>query len=207
MTSVVEYRQGFLKLQGVIEEKKKTLEELQQRKRNIVDDVDNANKATLVLQTCAKTVQDNLVYHISEIVTTALQTIFDETYSFSVEFDIKRGRTEVKFSLIIGEETHDKIISSVGGGVVDVISFSLRIALWNLARKYKKAGNLIVLDEPMKFLSRDKQEKASDIISLLSQKLGIQFLIVSHDDAFIDCSNLVYKTELVNGRTTKITKI
>ncbi|MEA2056752.1 MAG: ABC transporter ATP-binding protein, partial [Patescibacteria group bacterium] len=41
--------------------------------------------------------------------------------------------------------------------------------------------NTLILDEPFKFLSPNLAEKASAMLSALSQKLGLQIIMVSHN--------------------------
>jgi ABC-type lipoprotein export system ATPase subunit len=48
---------------------------------------------------------------------------------------------------------------------------------------------IIILDEPFRHLSADLQPKASEMMKMLSDKLGIQFIMVSHEEGIIDCAD------------------
>ena len=150
-----------------------------------------------LIQTVAKETQEKLRFHIEDIVNTALETCFPGEYDFVVDFQIKRGKTEAELYLLKGSEKIDPV-ESTGGGVVDIVSFALRISAWTLS----KTDNLIILDEPGKFISDNLQPLFADILSTLSKKLNLQIIMVSHEDAYIDCSDRVFNVSIKNGRST-----
>jgi DNA repair exonuclease SbcCD ATPase subunit len=90
-----------------------------------------------------------------------------------------------------GEEI-DPMTAS-GGGVVHVASFALRIAMWSLQRP--RPRETILLDEPFHFLSRDLQPKASELLKVISKRLGIQFVIVTHDDSLTEAADKVFEVK------------
>lgn len=122
--------------------------------------------------------QKQLQYHISDITTLALEAVFDDPYTLKVDFILRRNKTECDLIFKRGEMEIDPLESS-GGGAVDIASFALRVASWSMSQN--KIRNTIILDEPLRFLSADKQEKASKMIKELSDKLGIQFIFVTHE--------------------------
>lgn len=163
-----------------VEQAKKTLlasqaEALEQR-----GDLDAAQ---IILQEVARITQEALEFRISELVTVALN-VFPEPYTFRLQFEAKRGQSEAKIVLLTptGEELDP--MSAVGGGVIDMVAFSLRIGLWVL--RQPRPRGVIVLDEPFRFLSRGLQPEAGKLIKELSTKLGLQFIIVSHEEALVE---------------------
>ena len=56
-----------------------------------------------------------------------------------------------------------------------------------------------ILDEGMKWLSRDLQPKAGEILQELSQKLNLQFIMVSHSPDMIASSDKVYEVSQKEG--------
>lgn len=153
-------------------------------------------QAQILIQTTAKETQEKLRYHIEDIVNTALDTCFPGEYNFVVDFEIKRGKTEAELYLLKDGERIDPM-SSTGGGVVDIVSFALRLSAWSLS----KTDNLIVLDEPFKFLSVDLRPLAGQILKRLSEKLGLQIIMVTHDEEMIDISDKVFKVTQRKGRS------
>lgn len=87
-------------------------------------------------------------------------------------------------------------------GAVDIAAFALRVVSWSMS--YPKLRNVIILDEPMKNLSKDMQEKASMMIKEVSKKLGIQFIIVTHEDTLASYAD---KTFMVEKNRKGISKV
>lgn len=163
---------------------------------------DNLQKARIIISEAGKYTQSYLKDYIEEMVTTALEAVFEEDYKFIIDFDIKRNKPEAKISLKIhGEEVDPK--DSVGGGVLDVASFALRIVLWSIQNP--KSNNVIILDECFKFL-HGRLENASLLVKKLSKDLGIQFIIVSQIE---DLSQYADKVFLIshNGKFSEIKEI
>ena len=164
---------------------------------SIADLEDRAKRLTEVkniIQTVAKDTQTNLEEHISNVCSIALESIFDDPYEFKLMYEIKRNRTEAKLTLIKDGEEIEPMYGA-GGGVVDVVAFALRIALLLLSNNSK----VIVLDEPFRFLSKDLQPKAGIMLSQLSENLGIQFIMVTHNEAFVEQADTVIEVSQGKG--------
>jgi len=163
---------------------------------------ENLQKARVLIAEAGQHTQTFLKSFIEEMVTTALQAVFEEDYQFVIDFDIKRNKPEAKISLKLrGEETDPK--DSCGGGVLDVASFALRVVLWSIENP--KSSNVIILDEPMKFL-HGRIENAMKMIKDLSKKLNIQFIIVSQMEEFAENADKVFLVTH-NGKFSEIKEI
>lgn len=156
----------------------------------------SCEKARAILQLVAKETQEQLEYKISELVSLALSAIFDNPYELVLEYEIKRGKTEANL-LFKRENNSVRPLLSSGGGAVDVAAFGLRVAIWSL--KQPRSQNTIVLDEPFRFLSKQHQEKASKLLSEISRKLGIQIIMVTHNQEFISAADKVFQVSKTNG--------
>jgi DNA repair exonuclease SbcCD ATPase subunit len=163
-----------------------TLKEEENRNRMLA-----LEQALVFVQDVAQKTQEQLVLHIQDVVNTALDTCFPDEYEFNLVFEIKRNKTEARLVFMKNGFEIDPMEAS-GGGVVDVASFALRIAAWSLG----KTNNVICLDEPMKFLSRDLQPRAGEILQEISKKLGIQFIMVSHVADIIQSADRVFEISL-----------
>jgi exonuclease SbcC len=159
-------------------------------------------EAQKILQYIAQETQKNLVVHISDVVSLALGAVFEEeAYSFNIDFVQKRGKTEADIYFERDGNRVDPMTAS-GGGAVDVASFALRVAFWQLIGQNKKINDTIILDEPFRFLSKDLQPKAGKMLKLISDKLGIQFLIVTHNEDLIDSADCVYRVKNTAGKAS-----
>lgn len=179
MMNLQQHRNKVEQIKGQRKQIERDLSSLNSSLKSLKRDIINTEQAQVILQTVAKQTQQELEYHISELVTLALESVFEDPYEFKIEFVEKRGKTEAELWFVKDEEKLDPKISS-GGGVIDVCSFALRIALWNL--KKPKSRNTLILDEPFKHLKGfEENVKVIQMIKLLSEKLGLQIIMV-HDE-------------------------
>lgn len=158
----------------------------------------NVEKARIVVQNVAAEVQKNLEYRITSIVSMALAAVFPDPYEFKVEFVTRRNQTECDMYFVKDGNECEPMDSS-GGGPIDIASLALRMAIWSI----KRTRAIQILDEPAKFVSRDLQEKCSEMLKSLSEKLGIQMIVVSHIPEMITAADKVFLVENING-TSKI---
>jgi DNA repair exonuclease SbcCD ATPase subunit len=135
----------------------------------------DALEARAVLTEVAQATQKNIEDSLASLVTMALQAVFPYKLKCVVEFGQKRNKSECEI-WVEQEGEKMKPMDATGGGVVDVMSFAFRVAFWAL----KKTRPVLILDEPMKFLSRDYQPKAAEMIKMISEKLGVQFVMITH---------------------------
>ena len=184
-------------IRRTFEQRKGQLQLLQKQLKSTTKEVIRLKKkhlyterAQVVIQQVAKMTQEQLQYHVSEIVTLALDSVFPDPYELNLKFEIKRGKTEAEIEFLKDGEPV-KPMDGAGGGACDIAAFALRVALWSLANpKYR---NTLILDEPMRFVSKDLQVKASKMLHEISHKLGIQMIIVTHEEALLDCADKVFE--------------
>lgn len=178
------------------------LEIKEQEHKSLKEYNENLLKARIIVAEAGKYTQTYLKDYIEGMVTTALQAVFEEDYQFIIDFDIKRNRPEAKISLKIRGEEVDPC-NSVGGGVLDVASFALRVVLWSIQNP--RSSNTIVLDESFKFL-HGNLENASQLLKKLSKDLGLQFIIVTQLD---ELSQYADKTFVVkhNGKFSEVLEL
>lgn len=137
-------------------------------------------EAQTILIEVAKLTQEELEYHISEMVTLAMAAVFDNPYELDVEFVQRRNRTECDLNFMRNGKIADPLGSS-GGGAVDVACFALRVALWSLPEKGARTRNVIIEDEPLKWLKGGSlPEKGALMRKEISEKLGVQLISISH---------------------------
>jgi DNA repair exonuclease SbcCD ATPase subunit len=191
MKDISFYRSKIGELRGRkiwLEEKIKQSQVLDTTYSNLVIDIE---KAQAFIQGVAKETQEQLRFRIEDIVQLALDAVFPNEYDFRVVFEIKRGKTEARICLLKDDIEIDPLESS-GGGISDIVSFALRLAVWSLGHTQK----VIVLDEPFKFLSKNLQPRAGEILSRLSKKLKLQIIMVSHNEDMIGISDRIYSVTL-----------
>ena len=174
-------KQLFLKSQ------KKTLEELLRTLRRKVRD---ELFAETIIQKVALETQAEVQVYVSDLISLALSSIYDDAYEFKLSFETKRGRTQC-FPLFCRDGKVYAPGKETGGGPVDIASFALRISLWALNKN--KINNTIILDEPVHFLDDDARPKMMGLLKRLSKELGIQFIIVTHDPLLIEGADKIIR--------------
>ena len=159
----------------------------------LTTELNDVQEARIIIQIVAMQTQQELEYHISHVVTKALESVFDDPYQFKIEFSLRRDKTEADRYWIKGEHEYQPN----GGGVRDVSSLALRIAMYQL--QSNKTSPIIILDEPAKHTSEDLLSRFSSLIKAISTQLGIQFVIVSHAKKIIESANTAYEVTKADG--------
>lgn len=144
-------------------------------------------EAQTIIRTVALQTQQELQFRISSITTAALEAVFPDPYEFQLQFVERGGKTEADAVFLRDGEPIDPMSGS-GGGAVDIAAFSLRASAWKLA----PGRATLVLDEPFRFLSRDLHHKAAEMLKEISEKLGLQIIMVTHSEELIEAADKVF---------------
>lgn len=203
MSDIKEYRRQLERDRGRQRQIQEDVELIKKEIKKKQKDLINTEQAQLILQKVAKDTQQELEYHISELTSTALVSVFNDPYSFHLEFIENNGKTEALMRFERAEKLFDPMGDS-GGGVVDLAALTLRVSLKRL--KKNQSRGIIILDEPAKFVSRDIVPNVAKFISLISHKLGIQFIIVTHIPEFIEEADKVFRVTK-NRRKVSIVEV
>lgn len=162
----------------------------EKRLAGILTDIENTMKAQIVAQLVAQQTQQQVEERISSVVSLALSSVFADPYEFKAVFVTRRKKTECDLFFVKNGMQVDPMNAS-GGGVLDVASFALKMVM----RTLKKSQNVLIADEPFKFVSRDLQPKVSAMLETFKEELGFQFIIVSHIPEIIDKADKVFVVE------------
>jgi len=185
-----EYKSKFNQMKGKFNALSEQKASYKTRLDNSILRMDSIEKAQALIQNVAQETQSQLKFCLEDIVNTLLQTCFPDNYEFKIEFEIKRGRTEASLFLFKdGYEVQPK------GGIADIISLGLRIAVWNIGN----TRNVLCLDESLKWLSADLQPMVAEVLKDISHKLSIQIIMPSHLEPLLDMADKVYRIKNVEG--------
>jgi len=157
--------------------------------------VETFTKARFVLAEVSRQTQEQLKERIEKLVTLCIQSVFDRNFEFKLKFQIKRNKMECE--PVIFENGNEFVPKDdMGGGILDIISFALRIVLWGL--ETPKSRNLIILDEPFKQCGK-LITKACQMVKEISKMLGVQIIMVTHSDELIDIADKSWHVQYTNG--------
>lgn len=193
MRSVQQLRTQLDVAKGVRRSVKDSLEVEKRRLTEAEKEADASSKAQVILQESARLTQEQLEYRISKLVTLAMESVFENPYEISLNFQSQRGKTGASIFFLRDDEPVDPL-SEAEGGAVDVASLGLQISLWTLQNP--RTRNLLVLDEPLKWLKGGElPEKGAEMIKQISHKLGLQILMVSHSPELISHADRVFQVK------------
>jgi len=148
-----------------------------------------SKEALSIIQIVAKQTQENVQYHIDNIITSCLKN-FGKDYKFKCDFVIRREKTECDMYL---DKNGEKLspYDEVGGSILQICEFALRCSLWSLLKS--KLNNFLFLDEPFNGIKKNLYDKLITVVQDISQKLNLQIIIISHDDEILNVADNVIK--------------
>ncbi len=178
--------------------KKQSNEELlksrKQRLEEIKTETEEVLKSISVCQSVATEVQKQLSVKIDTIVNLALATCFGDEYSFKLNYVPARGKTEVEFLLLQNGKEIDPMNQN-GGGLIDILCFALRVAVFNISH----TDDVMVFDEPFRFVSKGLREKVAEVVHTFSERLNIQIVEVTHVEELMDNSDRRFVIKKIKG--------
>ena len=133
---------------------------------------------------------------ISELITQGIWSVMkDKSYLYQIEIDIKRNSvvyTQLVSSASTGTK-RVKLLDGFGGGLLNLISFLLRVLIVLYNSKGDDAIKYVVLDEPFRNLSVEYRDAAAALVKELADKTGVQFIIISHEPEIdVDGENTIF---------------
>jgi len=176
---------------------KKELNEWEKKLDDGMSQLEDLEETRVIFQKAAQVTQSQLSKRITTIVSSALAAVFTDPYTFVIDFVTRRNTTECDL-LFEKNGKRKSPLYSCGYGAADIASLALRVAYWKLDGE---ARNVLVLDEPLRNLSLDKQPLASMMIKNLSRmEDGLQFIIVTHNSALMEsadkCFSVIKENEI-----------
>jgi DNA repair exonuclease SbcCD ATPase subunit len=136
----------------------------------------------------------NNVDSISELVTSGLRfVIHDQELTFRIHQEPKYNRLSMNF-VIEEDGVEGDPMASFGGGAVVIASLILRLAV--MARM--GMGDLLLLDESMFALANKYVPAAAEFMRQLAERTGVNILMVTHNDEFMDNAHVAYDARSVS---------
>lgn len=158
------------------------------RKRKV-----SGKKAQALIQKVAQDTKKDLKTEVESLVTLALQALYPQ-HKFKMDLVKRRNTTECDL-LVIDPDGHEcEVLFTYGGGVADIVSFALRLTCWVLSN----SSPTLITDEPFKNIDKNRQVQAGELLKYTAEKMGIQFIIMTHEIAIIDSADKVFLVE--NGK-------
>jgi hypothetical protein len=160
-------------------------------------------KALEIVKQVGLATQKQLEYRLSEQVSLAMEAVFDDPYELKINFQEKRGKTEVEL-LFSRRNLEFPPLGNAGEGTIGVAALALRIAYWSM-RRDKKVRALLLLDEPfVRLKGVEANKRALAVLQEISNKLGMQIIMISderisREDIIANADKVFYVSQGKNG--------
>ena len=189
----------------------KALQSKQQEFKKHKTDLFLWQQARVFLQVTAKETQQELEYRFSELLTLAMDGVFEQdAYAVELKFELRRNTTEVDI-WFIREGNRIKPLASGGLGAADVGALGFLFTL--LASQVPQSRPIALLDEPLKHLKGEiANENALRMINEISKQLtlsngtkGLQIIMVSDErvsrEMILENADKVFEISISNAKS------
>lgn len=145
--------------------------------------------------------REQLKARIEETVTAALQAVFtDESLEFKIDIRELSGKPAAEWQVI----SHYSDVSVAanpedarGGGITDVVSLALRLAMMELTRP--KPQGPVILDEPGKMISREYLPNVAYFLKQYAERSGRQIILITHAEPLAEIADVTYRVSQRDG--------
>lgn len=161
---------------------------------------DLAFQAHAILGAVSEALREEVKQRVEVVVAAALQAIFGTAYHFRFDAKVSRGVVSLTPLVGYGEDLSTARwvgADSVGGGVVDVVAFALRVAVLLLRRP--KLRPVLFADEPFKHVSDEFLPSVAEMLRRLATDMGLQLFVISHEEAVAAAANKVFYVSMKDG--------
>lgn len=159
---------------------------------------DTTLKASIFLQSLSDQTRLQVLDKISGIVTDALQTVKDKNLVFQMQLVTKANQPTLEMGILDKRsgQVYD-VLTSFGGGICDIVSLALRVAL--LVKWQPSLSRVIILDEACKHVAQKDQELLAVFVRKLSEALNCQFIWISHSDILQQSAHKIFEVTQYDG--------
>ncbi len=174
--------------------------------KKVSEDKELWQKVSLLLTKVSDYARRQLVERIEDTVTAALQTVLaDDSLRFEVEMREIGGRASAEWRVVSrysDVEVSNNPEDARGGGIVDIVSLALRLALLELSTPRPEGP--VILDEPAKMVSAEYAENLAYFLKSYAEQTGRQFVVVTHNETLAQAGDVSYRVTQKNGRSEAV---
>jgi DNA repair ATPase RecN len=160
------------------------------------------NKVKLLFQRSGEYARRQAKAQLETLVTNALQYVFGSSFRFEIELSPADKNPTAEFYVVTewnGEVIRTKPQDARGGGIVDMISLALRIALLETVRP--RLEGPILLDEPGKHVSEDYILPMTQFLQSVYETFDRQILFVTHNTHMTESADQAFFVRLKDGKS------
>jgi DNA repair ATPase RecN len=178
------------------------LEEVEKRKVQCEKERDRLEKVRILLQLSAEHARIQAKQQLETLVTNALRYIFGPSFKFELELSAHGGNPTAEFYVATewdGQVIKNRPQDARGGGIVDIISLALRIALIESFKP--RPDGPFILDEPGKHVSEDYIVPMVEFLKSVGETFGRQIIMVTHNVHLAESADSAWHVRLASGKS------
>jgi DNA repair ATPase RecN len=178
------------------------LQEAEERLRAQMTTCDLLDKVKVLFQLSSDYARTQAKQQLETLVTNALRYVFGSAFRFEIACSDHGGSPTAEFYVITdweGQTIKNKPQDARGGGIVDIVSLALRIALLETIRPRLQGS--IILDEPGKHVSEDYIIPMIQFLKSVGETFERQIIFVTHNTHLTESADVAYHVRLMNGKS------
>jgi DNA repair exonuclease SbcCD ATPase subunit len=156
-------------------------------------------KVSALFRSMSEERQDVLRERIERLVSLGLKAVFQEPFVFYIKMVPKADQITAQFILLDGHGVEADVLNSRGGGISAVVGVLLQIVMLSFMRS--RVDQVLFLDEALAHLSDEYTTRMGMLLKMLSKRLGIQVIMVTHQPEFMEFADITYKLTAPKGAT------
>jgi len=178
----------------------KQLEENEDKLLKAKADIATWEQVQTLLTKVSDYAREQIKSRIEATVTAALTAVFGEGYTFKVNMRQVGGQASAEWQ-VVSQYGDTEVAASPedarGGGIVDICSLALRLAMLELIRP--KPGGPVILDEAAKMVSVQYLPNLAYFLKQYAAKTGRQIILVTHAEILAEAADKAYMVTQKNG--------
>jgi len=175
----------------------KQLEDAEKRKAIADEQLLKFDLVQILLQMTSEFARQQAKQRIEEIVTSALSVVFGKDYQFSINITTRANQPVAEYFL-----ESEGVVTQLrppdydrGGGVADVVSLALTLAVSELSG----IKRIIALDEVGKHVSQEYAPNVAYFLKQYSENFNKQILLITHNTALAEVADHSLSVSQVKG--------
>ena len=179
----------------------KNKERIETKTLNSKQELEVIKQTRVLLQKTGDAARERAKKLLENTTTIALQYIFGDNFSAEIDIRTVSGKASADIYIVTdiggGDTIRVKPEDSCGGGIVDVVSIALRVAIMKL----NNINGPIILDEPGKHVSADFSMKLAEFLKYVSKTFDKQVIMVTHNNDLKMIADCSYIADIKDGNT------
>jgi len=186
----------FIILKSKRDEQIEKLKKLNKEREETLHNIDVRINTINFVEAVASNERLNVKDKVEKLITSCLQSVYDDSYSVEFEYGMRGTKTSVE--IYVMRKCDDgmiikRTIDGIGGGVADTVALPLKLIVLMNDPEFDK---VLITDEPGKHLDTTRIVNFAKFLQSIVHKLGIQIIMSSHHACMNDYADSIHRVTL-----------